>query len=194
MGGTEKATLRVVPERLYTAEMKRAAARQRSQGRQVLFFTGELEINDGSESFAARGAISADGKRMWVCADDAQASAEQIARHEEFHALVQASPALPEEVRRKILSTHGAQELRSMVEAYINEYGFSGVDDSYILEEILADAYAGIDILDYLPDFEGAPRFAGETQEAASGRTASGNSQIRGPTGQERILETQAHS
>lgn len=163
--GTNSKTLTVVPSSMWTQEMKSAAQEQRAAGRQVTYFTGEMELNGTDGTFRARGAISADGKRIWVRADHDTLTVEQISKHEEFHALVKKDPELMRRTRDGILSEHGEEELTDMVNAYIDFYGWTDVSLDYVMEELLADAYAGIDIFEVLSSYEGATRFTSSVRE-----------------------------
>lgn len=163
--GTNSKTLTVVPSSMWTQEMKSAAQEQRAAGRQVTYFTGEMELNGTDGTFRARGAISADGKRIWVRADHDTLTVEQISKHEEFHALVKKDPELMRRTRDGILSEHGEEELTDMVNAYIDLYGWTDVSLDYVMEELLADAYAGIDIFEDLSSYEGATRFTSSVRE-----------------------------
>lgn len=167
--GTKNKTLRVVPSSLWDSSMNDVVREQRKAGRQVIFFTGKLEINDGhGGTFPTRGAISADGKRIWIRADHDTLTVEQIAKHEEFHALVIEDPDLMRRVRDRIVAKHNEAELNDMVNAYIDLYGFTDVSIDYMLEEVLADAYAGIDVFDYLTDYEGATRYTDTVRDEAN--------------------------
>ncbi|MEG1562887.1 MAG: hypothetical protein RR365_04050, partial [Bacteroides sp.] len=166
--GTSNNTLRIVPSSLWTPEMQTVAQEQSSAGRRVTFFAGELELNgtDGS-TFRARGAISADGKRIWIRADHDTLTAVQISKHEEFHALVKTDKELMRRVRDDILAEHSEEQLTEMVNAYIDLYGWTDVSLDYVLEEVLADAYAGIDIFDYLTDYAGATHYTDTVRREA---------------------------
>ncbi|MBR1735657.1 MAG: hypothetical protein IJ736_01405, partial [Firmicutes bacterium] len=167
----------------------------RKYGIQTIFFTGTLEMSENGQTFEARGAVSRDGKRIWVKADDTNFTVRQIADHEKFHALVKRSNAsanmqsesLLEKVRQEVLSKNGDAELQEMVNAYVDEYGFTDVSEEYILEEILADAYAGMDIFEDRYLFEGATKFTDVVREETDKNNFESTEELSDDTGQERF-------
>ena len=184
--GTNNPTLQVVPRNLYTEEMKAVSKEQFAKGRRVIFFVGQLEMKQNGETFTARGALSKDGKRIWIQADHPSLTIEQIAKHEEFHALIKKDADLLDRTRRQIIAQYGEAELQELVDSYIDSYGWTELSDNYILEEILADAYAEIDVFDYLTDYEGATRFSNTVQESAKS-VQDISSGIENDTGQEQF-------
>ena len=74
--------------------MKAVYKEQFAKGIVVSFFVGYLEMESNGEVFTARGAVSADGKRMWIQADNPTITVSQIAKHEEFHALIKKDATL----------------------------------------------------------------------------------------------------
>ena len=180
--GTTRETLQVVPAHIWTDEMRNLSREQEKQGRQVIYFTGEMELRDSGGIFRARGAISPDGKRIWVRADHDTLTVEQIVKHEEFHGKVQQNTKLMEDTASQIVARYGDEELAELVEAYIEKYGFTNVSLDYVLEEILADAYGGIDIFDYLTNYEGATRYSDVVRETVKLSEKEKANPIRGPT------------
>lgn len=193
--GTDKASLRVVPEDLYTDEMRQTLDECAAQGVKVSYFTGYLNIADGEGgSFSARAAIDRVGTQMWVKADHADYSVDQLARHEMFHRSVAEDPTILEDALANIAETHSESELQKMVSRYVQQYGWTDRSANDVLEEICADAAAGIDIFN-LPDAvsRGAADFAEPVQRAAaensggvdSGSRASYNKYRKHPLGKE---------
>lgn len=78
-------------------------------------------------------------------------------------------------VRRKVIQQYGEQELQALVDAYVDLYGWDeiGMTDEDILEEILADAYGGIDIFAG-HTYEGATRFTEAVKSAVETEEHSG--------------------
>lgn len=157
--GTNSKTLKVIPASMWTDGMRTAAREQSKAGRQVIYFTGALEMTDGSGTYTARGAVSPDGKRIWVRADHETLSVEQIIKHEQFHAQAKADQGLMARLRDRILQKYGGKGADTLVDWYAAQYftdadGAVTVDSDYILEEIFADAYAEIDVFDYMDDAE----------------------------------------
>jgi hypothetical protein len=181
--GTNEKTLSVIPRSEYTAEMEALFKEQFRKGVTVIFFNGELQMKgENGKVFTARGAVSAKGTRMFVRADHETLSVRQIIKHEEFHVAVMKNPAVYETTRKKVVETYGEAELDELVNSYIDEYGWDGMDMDYqeIVEEILADAYAGIDVFDYLSTYEGATRFSETVVDAAEQFNAE-NETNKGP-------------
>jgi hypothetical protein len=150
--GTDSKRVRIVPAAYYTEEMTQDAERLEKQGTAVVYFTNSLEINDGRETFYARGAINKDGNIIYVQADHATLSPAQILKHEEYHKKVKENPNLNKEIRDRIVAEYGEGAIEYLADAYTELYftaedGTVTADSDYILEEILADAYAGIDVL-----------------------------------------------
>ncbi|MGE4354452.1 MAG: hypothetical protein AB7D36_10275, partial [Oscillospiraceae bacterium] len=174
--GTTDKTLRVVGSDYWTPEMRMLYRAQEKAGRHLIYFTGSLEMRDAGGKFTARGAVSADGKRMWVRADHDTLTVEQIAKHEEFHAKAKEDGGLFEKVREDIISSHSEAEIDAMAEFYAAEYftdkeGNATVDKDYILEEVFADAYAGIDVFENAyTDVEGATKFSDTVRDTTDSR------------------------
>lgn len=183
--GTDTKNLRVVPETLYTEEMKRVVREQAAKGRRVTFVVGAMEFVDQNGSFNARGAISSDGKNIWIRADHDSLSVEAIAKHEEFHAVKKKSPAIVERLRQQIIKQYDAAELDAIIDSYVKAYGWTKMAEANVLEEIFADAYAGIDIFTgrdvvnkrataYTDDVTQAVREAEQNPDTPSERSDSG--------------------
>ncbi len=148
-GGTDTKSVRVLTEQLWDDGLRAIYADQQSKGRDVTFVVGAMEFEDADGAYTVRGAISEDGNKMWIRADHADLTPEQIVAHEEFHGLQMSDPEL---VARTVAQIDADYEgaLRALAEAYVDEYGWTDVSDDYVFEEILCDAYAGIDIFDYI--------------------------------------------
>lgn len=156
--GTDEATVTIVPDEMYTDEMRRTAERvQNETGREVVYFVGDLQIQDGNPSNrrgykVANGAIM--GGRIYIRADDGVLTIDQIADHEQMHAEIdrlrqngsgQAEDFL-EMLRAEIESRYTHEEFQNIIDEYIiNLRGIEGANSlNYILEELICDAHAGI--------------------------------------------------
>lgn len=153
-GGTNSETMYVLPAKLWTDELRTLSRQQSKNGRQVIYIVGEMEFRDEGGVFTARGAISRDGKRMWVRVDHDVLTPEQIIKHEEFHALAAKDSRLIQRLCERIINENKQAELNRRVMEYVNEYGWTNVDYEYVLEEVLADYYADIDIFDFVGNHE----------------------------------------
>ena len=172
-GGTSRTRARVVPETLYTDELRQLQEEFAAKGVTVHFFTGYLNIENGTERGAnVRGAINGDFTQMWVKADHPTLTARQLALHEEFHRLKGENPQLLADTARRIVEGRSKAELRQMIERYVEQYGWTNVSDDYVLEEICADAYGGIDVFSggattFTAPVQGAVEQLDETDGAA---------------------------
>ncbi len=164
--GTDNKTVALVPEKLYDGELKEVSARLEEDGRDVSFFTGSLQIETGDGVRLVRG-VSSNGK-MLVQADNARYTATQLADHEHFHALAEDNPGLVTQIEAAVREKYDEREFSSVVEKYIRKYrGIYQTDDPLLyLEELFADAYAGIN------DFgAGATAYSREARETVRERT-----------------------
>ena len=154
-GGTENKTLSVLPDTpldeateklLEEIGFRRAQRSFARKGITVKGFIGTLEFADESGVHTARGWTSPDGKTVYVAIDHQTLSHEQILLHEYFHALVKRNPGLLGEVAAKFDEQYTEAERRAIVNDYYDAYGFYDLSEDYVLEEVLADYYGGIDI------------------------------------------------
>ena len=167
-GGTDAKTMSIV--RTYRdADMRKMESEAAAHGVKVVFFYGEIEARKGGKTIKARGEYSADGKTFYVAVDDPDFTARQIFDHEDFHARAHTDAEL-QQICEDIIKGHSAAELQELVNAYVNTYGWTSMSDEDILQEILADAYAGIDVFQYLYSFEGATQFTEAVRGAVKER------------------------
>ena len=177
-GGTDAKTMSIV--RTYRdADMRKMESEAAAHGVKVVFFSGEIEARKGGETIKARGEYSADGKTFYVAVDDPDFTARQIFDHEDFHARAHTDAEL-QQICEDIIKGHSAAELQELVNAYVNTYGWTSMSDEDILQEILADAYAGIDVFQYLYSFEGATQFTEAVRGAVKERESEQQNE-RGP-------------
>ncbi len=165
--GTDKGSCYVAPESVLTQEEIEVREKKRQEGIELVYVIGEMEVNEHGKTGNARGIVSADGKKMWVQIDNESAESIQIIKHEDFHVEKMRNPKLIKQVRAEILKKHNRKELKELVKAYIVAYNWRGVNKQDILEEIFADAYAGIDVFAEIEGLEGASRFSEEAREVA---------------------------
>lgn len=154
-GGTENETLSVIPDApmdekteklLEEIGFRRAQRSFAREGITVRGFFGKLEFSDESGVHTARGWTSPDGKTVYVALDHATLGYEQILLHEYFHTLVKRNPGLLGEAAAKFDEQYTETERRAIVNDYYDAYGFYDLSEDYVLEEVLADYYAGIDV------------------------------------------------
>jgi len=121
-------------------------------GLDTTFVLGNVAIEDAPQG--ARGVYT--GGRFIVRADHDDVTATQIALHELYHWYAEKDPTLNERMRQRILSENKGTELQNMIARYVDAIGPSlGITEDIseedflqakdaILEEIYANAYAGI--------------------------------------------------
>lgn len=149
--GTDSKTMKVLPSRLWDEDIRAVVREKAKEGIQVVPFIGQLEARDAGGVFKANGWMSRDGKRMLVRADHDTLTMRQLADHEEYHAKAGLDKQLDRRLKKELARKYGRGWEKFLANAYAEMY-FSGQDltrelEDYILQEILADAYAGIDVL-----------------------------------------------
>ena len=103
---------------------------------------GQLEIERDGKTFRADGATLADGTVL-VRLDSEEFSAFQLAKHEVYHLVAQRNAELAQRIRKRLVDE--GKISRAQIDSYIEAYNaiYGDNTDAYV-EEIVADAYAGI--------------------------------------------------
>jgi hypothetical protein len=202
--GSEAQTVRVIEEGLWDEEMRSTAQRvQQETGQRVRFVSGPLTLQTGVGERRVRG-VWTDGGDILIQADHLRLSIDQIADHEMFHAKSQKEPKLIRLAREAVRAKYGEEELTRAVERYIlnlegvidvpEEAGGDVWSNAYldIMEELLADAYAGIDAWGTHADrFQDVvQQTVGEAGTGRSGETAVDTERTTGPPQQRFSIET----
>ena len=143
-GGSES-TVRVMPraEILKNADAKKAAEFFRTAGiKSYQFVVGQLETKVDGRTFRADGVTLADGTVL-VRLDSEEYTATQLAKHEGYHIIAQRNAEMAQRIRKRLVAEGkiSAAQIDSYIDAYNAIYGDN--TDAYV-EEIVADAYAGI--------------------------------------------------
>lgn len=143
-GGSEN-TVRVMPraEILKNADAKKAAEFFHTAGiKRYQFVVGQLETTVDGRTFRADGVTLADGTVL-VRLDSEEYSATQLAKHEGYHIIAQRNAEMAQRIRKRLVAEGkiSAAQIDSYIDAYNAIYGDN--TDAYV-EEIVADAYAGI--------------------------------------------------
>lgn len=138
-------TVRVMPraEILKNADAKKAAEFFRTAGiKRYQFVVGQLETTVDGRTFRADGVTLADGTVL-VRLDSEEYSATQLAKHEGYHIIAQRNAEMAQRIRKRLVAEGkiSAAQIDSYIDAYNAIYGDN--TDAYV-EEIVADAYAGI--------------------------------------------------
>ena len=153
--GTDAKTLQVIPESAWDDGLRATADRVREEtGLDTVFVTGGIQIGTSDGARLVRGLFT--GDRIIVQADNIRVTPDQIADHEIFHDRAAQTPGLIRELEDRVREQYGPEELGRVVEQYIRKLrGVISVTENAgedgtqaeawaILEEIFADAYAGI--------------------------------------------------
>lgn len=143
--GGSKNTVRVMPraEISKNADAKKAAEFFRTAGiKRYQFVVGQLEITVDGRTFRADGVTLADGTVL-VRLDSEEYTATQLAKHEGYHIIAQRNDEMAQRIRKRLVAEGkiSAAQIDSYIDAYNAIYGDN--TDAYV-EEIVADAYAGI--------------------------------------------------
>lgn len=120
----------------------------RSMGVQnARFFTGQLTQEIDGQTFYADAAVTEDGSVL-IRADSEEYSAFELAKHEGYHLLAKRWPEMAAKIQKRLLSE--GKITKEMIESYVDAYaGIYGDDTDAYVEEIIADAYAGMNRTDY---------------------------------------------
>lgn len=143
-GGSEN-TVRVMPraEILKNADAKKAEEFFRTAGiKRYQFVVGQLEITADGRTFRADGVTLADGTVL-VRLDSEEYSATQLAKHEGYHIIAQRNAEMAQRIRERLVAE--GKISKAQIDSYIDAYNaiYGDNTDAYV-EEIVADAYAGI--------------------------------------------------
>ena len=143
-GGSES-TVRVMPraEILKNADAKKAAEFFRTAGiKRYQFVVGQLEITADGRTFRADGVTLADGTVL-VRLDSEEYTATQLAKHEGYHIIAQRNAEMAQRIRKRLVDE--GKISKAQIDSYIDAYNaiYGDNTDAYV-EEIVADAYAGI--------------------------------------------------
>lgn len=145
-GGSEDATMYIVPEEAYDEEMNAVKADAEKNGISVSYYTGAMVVSGQT----ADGMIV--GDKMYLKADSNRWSVSETYNHEKFHKVFKRKPKMIEALWNWIRANYTADSFDSIIDTYYEKY-----NDVYnlealseeeatriVLEEILADAFAGI--------------------------------------------------
>lgn len=140
-----ESTVRVMPraEILKNADAKKAAEFFRTAGiKSYQFVVGQLETTVDGRTFRADGVTLADGTVL-VRLDSEEYTATQLAKHEGYHIIAQRNAEMAQRIRKRLVAE--GKISKAQIDSYIDAYNaiYGDNTDAYV-EEIVADAYAGI--------------------------------------------------
>lgn len=154
--GTDTANVLVMPQELWDTEMVQVAQEvQARTGSAVTYVLGDIEVSGTDGSVSRVRGVQMPGQII-VRADHRRLSVEQIAKHEEFHIYAGRNTNMVRDAENRIMAKYDQAEFQTVINTYIknlrgvidiptNGTSEQVVEAYYrILEEIFADAYAGI--------------------------------------------------
>lgn len=143
-GGSDAVTLAVVPESMYDDGMREAKQAGAELGVDVVFVRGSMAMQRGDQLMRINGVYDAAAKRAVVSATDIQYDGGKLAQHELFHVRENKDPALVQQALQKVRETFGEEAFEQVAREYVQSYSgaYQSMEDVY--EEVLADAYAGM--------------------------------------------------
>lgn len=143
-GGSDAVTLAVIPESMYDDGMRAAKQAGAELGVDVVFVRGSMAVQRGDQLMRINGVYDAAAKRAVVSATDIQYDGGQLAQHELFHVRANKDPALVQQALQKVRETFGEEAFAQVAREYVKSYSgaYQSMEDVY--EEVLADAYAGM--------------------------------------------------
>lgn len=143
-GGSDAVTLAVIPESMYDDGMRAAKQAGAELGVDVVFVRGSMAMQRGDQLMRINGVYDAAVKRAVVSATDIQYDGGQLAQHELFHVRGNKDPALVQQALQKVRETFGEEAFEQVAREYVQSYSgaYQSMEDVY--EEVLADAYAGM--------------------------------------------------
>lgn len=149
-GGTSDETLHVLPEEDWDDELRGFSDWARGKGvKRVTMVTGLLQVETENGPVGVRGIINRESGEMVLRVDGEKRTASEIGKHEVGHLITE-----EENVRAFMETVRGGADWRGIYEVYERCYepltnGYVGMTEEerelYVWEEIMEDAYAGID-------------------------------------------------
>lgn len=142
--GTEERNLSYVNED--TTELKKAKALAKQYGLELVAFKGgNLTVNSDAGAFEARAYIY--GNKVVVRADHPNFSLMQLLKHEIGHHKIDKGKVDMKKVYDALVDFASEEYVQYVIESYVAAYAtLNGYDADYILEEILCDYEAGMNI------------------------------------------------
>ena len=151
--GTDTGNLkRIVPEADGTyadARVQQAAEFLNQFGIEATFVSGNILVRNPYTKKVQRmlAAVTADGRAV-IRADAQKVTPLQLAKHEAFHMLAGENPGMRQQILEKLFEDYEEEEVlvlaRRYVEGYEGIYGTWEDEADRYIDEMLADAYAGI--------------------------------------------------
>lgn len=178
--GSAQRSFREAPESTWTESMKAAAAMLRREGfKEVHFTVGAISVENQRAKVTryADGVVT--GNTVWINATSKKWTVEQLAKHEAFHHQIKDWPYTMDAVRQALADELGEDGIRELAQRYAEAYEgcYDGAELDAYIEEICADAYAG---MDRLPE-EKARIVQQAAQRRLEAQSAEKSGETRGP-------------
>ena len=165
--GTDRARVTVYPREAWDAELTQAAKALEDKGYEVQFVLGALEF--AKPAMLTDGCVV--GDKVIVRANSMRHTATELCEHERFHTLMNENPGASAMIWEKVDAELRDSRYDRLVEQYVQTYleAYEG-DEARIREELMADAYAGLNRFGEMPE---AQRMVRElAQQFESGEAA----------------------
>ena len=187
--GSAQRSFREATESTWTDSMKAAAAMLRREGfKEVHFTVGAISVENQRAKVTryADGVVT--GNTVWINATSKKWTVEQLAKHEAFHHQIQDWPYAMDAVRQALADELGDSGIQELAQRYAEAYEgcYDGAELDAYIEEICADAYAG---MDRLP--EAKARIIQQAAERAQAEKAAQEAALRAQDAAKRAQATQ---
>ena len=166
----------IVPEGRYDSELAASAQRAKAAGVQkVTVVKGTLRVNINGGMQRVSGFYNAQTRSIAVKVNSVVGSPTQLLNHETFHYMAAQDSALVERVAEEIRKNFSQEEFRMILDGYIRIYRGVYTDEATIMEEVVADAYAGLNRLRDLnvSQYQDVARSVADSSAATSGQNAA---------------------
>ena len=148
--GTQTESLTVRSADRYTDADKATIAAAKAEGYNLTLVEGEIEVTENGQTFTVNAQV--DGDNIFVRADHEIYDSNQLFDHEHAHKRIEKGEIGVEATRRELLKRFKPKEIQQIIDLYADAYGMenSGMEPEalaqYIMEEIICDAQAGMNI------------------------------------------------
>ena len=173
--GDSDSYVAIVPEGRYDSELAASAQRAKAAGVQkVTVVKGTLRVNINGRMQRVSGFYNAQTRSIAVKVNSVVGSPTQLLNHETFHYMAAQDSALVERVAEEIRKNFSQEEFQAILDGYIQIYRGVYTDEATIMEEVVADAYAGLNRLRDLnvSQYQDVARSVADSSAATSGQNA----------------------
>lgn len=144
--GSSEKTMYVMPEEAYDEELRSLQADAEENGIELHFFTGFMEVNGRYVE------AEITGNAVYVKADGQSRTASELYDHEKFHKTFRGKAKMVEALAKWIKANYTRKTFDDIFDTYYDKYNAAYDLDNMseaeatrlVMEEILADAFAGV--------------------------------------------------